>query len=208
MIRLREFLKTTLVGGLGVLLPVGLLIGLTARAITTLRDQLGPLVSHLPYGDTLPVLLAALILLVACFLTGLVVRTRAGKRIGYAVEHGVLAKIPGYLILKRLSQRVAGQSDDIMLAPALVRAGEGLVPAFIVEEHSNGDYTVFVPTVPTPAVGAIYIVRRERVHHLDVPMRKVLQCIAQWGHGSKELFDAMQRSEHVGPRPSDEEKDR
>jgi len=62
------------------------------------------------------------------------------------------------------------------------------VLAFIVEEHDNGDYTVFVPTAPTPTIGTIYFLKREKVRKLDVPMAAGVDCIMQWGVGSKSLL--------------------
>ena len=51
----------------------------------------------------------------------------------------------------------------------LVEIEEGLVPAFIIEGFEDGRFTVFVPLVPTPLAGAVYILNREGMHPLDVP---------------------------------------
>jgi uncharacterized membrane protein len=67
------------------------------------------------------------------------------------------------------------------------------VPAFIIEELDDGRYTVFVPSVPTPLAGAVYVMARERVHPLDVPMTQALVAISRWGSGSRELVAAMRR---------------
>src|SRR6476469_7006687 len=50
---------------------------------------------------------------------------------------------------------------------ALVEIEEGLVPGFIVEQHSGNRCTVFIPSVPTPMAGAVYIIDNNRVHPLD-----------------------------------------
>ena len=42
--------------------------------------------------------------------------------------------------------------------------------AFIVEEHDNGDHTVLIPNAPTPMIGTLHHVRRDRVRTLDVPL--------------------------------------
>ena len=59
-----------------------------------------------------------------------------------------------------------------MFAVALVEMGDGLVMAFVVERHDDGAFTVFVPSVPTPAAGAVFIVPKERVHLVDVHLPK------------------------------------
>ena len=56
--------------------------------------------------------------------------------------------------------------------PALVEIEDALTPAFVIEEHADGRFTVFVPSVPTPFAGAVYVLSAERVHVLDVPSRR------------------------------------
>ena len=70
------------------------------------------------------------------------------------------------------------------------------MPAFIIEEFADGRYTVFVPSVPTPLAGAVYILTRERVHPLSVGFGQAFKTVSRWGAGSKELVAAM---EHVPP---------
>jgi len=65
---------------------------------------------------------------------------------------------------------------------------ESLVLAFIVEEHSNGDFTIFIPAVPTPNIGRIEYVHARRVRKLDVPASSVANSIMQWGIGSGAWF--------------------
>ncbi len=47
----------------------------------------------------------------------------------------------------------AMEGSTISVVIATIRDCEVL--AFIVEEHDNGDYTVFVPTAPTPPLGRV-----------------------------------------------------
>ena len=68
---------------------------------------------------------------------------------------------------------------------------EALVPAFIIEELDDGRLTVFVPSVPTPLAGAVYILGRERVHALDIPFTQAIRSVSRWGSGSKDLVAAM-----------------
>ena len=65
------------------------------------------------------------------------------------------------------------------------------MPAFIVEELDDEHYVIFVPSVPTPAAGAIYIMARERVHLVDVPFTKAASVISKWGVGAGDLQKAL-----------------
>ena len=68
------------------------------------------------------------------------------------------------------------------------------MPAFIIEEFDDGRYTVFVPSIPTPFAGAVFIADRERVHPLDLPFTDALKTIVRWGSGSTNLVAAMDRA--------------
>jgi uncharacterized membrane protein len=43
---------------------------------------------------------------------------------------------------------------------------------------------VLVPSVPTPAAGALFILPKERVHPLDVPFTQAVTVISKWGAGA------------------------
>jgi uncharacterized membrane protein len=117
-------------------------------------------------------ILSFLLVLMVCFLIGLMVRTLAGRATWGRMENSLLQGIPGYVLLRSLTQQLAGKTQDNAWKPALVEIEQALVPAFIIEEHEDGRFTVFVPSVPTPLTGAIYILSPDRVHPLDVPFNK------------------------------------
>jgi hypothetical protein len=91
--------------------------------------------------------------------------------------------------------------------PALAEIEEALAPAFIIEELEDGRYTVFVPSVPTPFAGAVYILERERVHPLDIPFTQAVKVVSRWGQGSKELAAALERNKHQETAKTDDSHD-
>ena len=68
----------------------------------------------------------------------------------------------------------------------MVEIEDALVPAFIIEELEDGRFTIFVPSVPTPFAGAVYVLGPERVHMIDVPFTQAIKTITQWGSGSRD----------------------
>jgi uncharacterized membrane protein len=76
------------------------------------------------------------------------------------------------------------------MRPALAEIEESLVPAFIIEELDDGRFTIFVPSVPTPFAGAVYILSPDRVHPLNVPFTQAVSVVSRWGSGSKDLVAA------------------
>jgi uncharacterized membrane protein len=83
---------------------------------------------------------------------------------------------------------------------------EALVPAFIVGRHSGNRCTVFIPSVPTPMAGAVYIIDNSRVHPLDLPAVSVMQCISKWGGGNDKLGAALD-SGHLASSESTNERE-
>ena len=150
-----------------------------------------PIAGLLPQWMPAENILALLLVLIVCFVVGLAVRTQAGRSIRGRMEVSVFGKIPGYTMIRGLTQRIAGDTSENVWRTALVEIEDALVPAFIIEEYEDGRFTVFVPSVPTPFAGAVYILNAARVHPIDVPFAQALQSISKWGSGSKALVAAM-----------------
>jgi uncharacterized membrane protein len=106
------------------------------------------------------------------------------------VERNVLERLPAYSLLRNLGKSFTTEEDG-GFAVVLAVIEDALVPAFVIEEHPDGRCTVFVPAVPTPTVGAIYILPAERVHRTDVSFPTAVKCITRWGEGSGELLAGM-----------------
>jgi uncharacterized membrane protein len=189
----REFLVNTVVGGVLILLPVYLAVLLLLKGMKSFVALLQPIVKLLP--DWLPNenLLALLLVLVLCFALGAIVRTPIGRRARVRVEETFFGNLPGYDTIRSLSRRLAGQGDESEWKPAFAEVEDALVPAFIVEEHADGRLTVFVPSIPTPFAGAVYILEPRRVHRVDVPFSHAVRCISRWGSGSKDLMAKMRK---------------
>jgi uncharacterized membrane protein len=187
-----EFIKTTLIGGIIIVLPVYIAVLLILKALQGLLAAVKPITAAIPGSVEFEEILAILVLAAICFIAGLIVRTRAGLRAKNAIERRVLQRLPGYSLLRGLAGRVTGQADEPSFAPALAEIEEALVPALIVEKLEDGSYTVLVPSVPTPMAGAIYILPPERVHPVDVPFTVALKVFSKWGTGAGEFVRAMQ----------------
>jgi len=189
-----DFVKTCVVGGFLGVLPMLLAVFVLVEAVDMLGAITEPIVEVLPVeelgGVEVASILALLLILLACFGAGALLRTRFGAWGQSLVERGILNRLPGYTILKTVSRRVGGVEEGTIFSAALadIHGTEAWVWAFIVEEHESGYYTLLLPNAPTPTVGTLYYVAGERVKKLDVPVAAAVNCIMQWGIGSKELL--------------------
>ena len=188
---LREFLTNTLVGGGLVVLPIYLALLLLLKGMQAVAGLIRPVAMLLPEGLRAEGLLSLLLVLILCFLIGVSVRTRTGRAARERIEVSFFGRLPGYALFRSLTQRLVGKTDQNVWKPALVEIEDALVPAFIIEEVDDERVTVFVPSVPTPLAGAVYILSRARVHPIDVPFTQAIQSISRWGSGSKDLVAAM-----------------
>jgi uncharacterized membrane protein len=193
MKKILVFVAHAVLGGLLVVVPIYLAVLVLLKGMKTVAGLVRPFTLLLPDWFPAEQALSLLIVLVICFLIGVAVRARAGQLVRERIERGFFERIPGYALFRSLTQQVAGDNRQNIWKPALAEIEEALVPAFIIEEFEDGRYTVFVPSIPTPFAGAVYILDRERVHPLDVPFTEALKTVSRWGSGAKDLVAAMER---------------
>jgi len=187
-----KFIVRATLGGFLFVIPVYLAVLLLLKGMKSVAGIVRPLAKLLPESVPADMLLSLLLVLVVCFLIGAVFLTKLGSRLRERIEKTLFERIPGYAVIRSLTQKLAGSSDDKVWKPALFELEECLVPAFIIEEHEDGRYTIFVPSVPTPFAGAVYVADRARVHPLDVAFTDALRTVSKWGSGSKDLVAAME----------------
>jgi uncharacterized membrane protein len=187
------FVGRTVLGGLLVVVPIYLAILLLLKGMQSIGKLVRPFTKILPESLPAEQLLSLLVVLAICFVIGLALRARRGMIIRDRMEKAIFQKIPGYATFRNLTRQMAGVTDQTVWKPALVEMEDGLVLAFIVEEFEDGRYTVFVPSIPTPFAGSVFVFEAKRVHPVDVPFSDALRAVSQWGAGTKALVAAMER---------------
>jgi uncharacterized membrane protein len=185
-----EIVLKTFFTGLLILVTVYLSVLLLLKAMSSVAGLARPLANLLPEWLPAEHILSLLLVLIVCFLIGIAVRTPAGRAIQERIEKSFFERMPGYALFRSLTQRLAGKGKKTCGSRRWPRL-RALVPAFIIEELADWRFTVFVPSVPTPFAGAVYILSPEHVHPLDVPFTQAIQSVSRWGSGSKELVEAM-----------------
>ena len=194
MNRFKEFVKSTVFGGLLVILPLAIfffaltwIFGLVQAVIsplTTIIMRKSPL-----QGIVVDILVVALLIIV-CFTVGAIVRTKLGKWLYLFVESNVFLRVPGYSLIKETVFQFLGNKKSPFSSVALVQifGNETLVSGFITDEHKDGTRTVFVPTGPNPTSGNIYHLPKNLVHPVDVSVEDAMRSIISCGAGSSTLI--------------------
>jgi uncharacterized membrane protein len=165
--------------GLLLIIPIYLAMLLLLKGIKSLMGLVRPFALLLPDWFPGEMALSLLLVIMICAFVGAVVRTRTGRVARDRLEKRFFERIPGYALIRGLTERVAGEGRENVWKPALAEIEEALVPAFIIEKLDDGRYTVFVPSIPTPFAGAVYVLEAKRVHPVDVPFTQALQVISR-----------------------------
>jgi len=192
MTRFLNFIKTTALGGLLVIVPIAIVLFVLGQLLSGLFVVAGDLMAWLQIDvDAALVIfgIALLALIGLCFLTGLIVRTRLGKSLKHWFNRHVARRIPMYNAFANLTRRFAGV-DSTQFAPVEVDLyGSGAhVMGFHVEDLPDNRCTIFVPTAPVATVGNLYVVTSDRVTRIDASMADTLSVITQWGVDASNLF--------------------
>lgn len=206
--RTKNFLKTTLLGGVIVILPITILIfafrwlfGVVSRGIEPLTDLVVrtiPLLSN-RYDELIATLIVIFVILGGCFLVGLFIRTRLGQMLYNSLEGGLLSKAPGYKMVKETVNQFFGRKQSPFSSVALVQIfqNETMVTAFVTDRHGNGTVSVFVPTGPNPTSGFIYHIPEKYVHPVDVPIEDAMRSVISCGAGSEMLVKKLQAESSI-----------
>jgi len=153
MKQLIDFLKTTVTGGLFVLLPVLLLHMLLSQALGLIVVLATPIADMFPKGmfDKIkhPVAMGRILIMGLSFLVGLALRSKNGRRLGRWIERSALDRLPVYKALKRLTTGFAeAGKDDAFKTAVLNSPGGEREIVYIIEEHKNEYLTVLQPWAP------------------------------------------------------------
>jgi uncharacterized membrane protein len=187
-----NFLKTTLLSGLAILLPLMLLWigikeigGLLVLMATPIADMLpGKHFEKL----TAPGVIAAILILCTAFIMGLTARFSSLRDIGRNIENSILFHIPMYRMLKTISGALVDSSTSDVDA-AIIRDGSGGGdPCYVMEKHKDGRATVLVPWSPASFAGSIKIVQQSNLEMLNCSVDEYSRSLSQMGVGVEECM--------------------
>jgi uncharacterized membrane protein len=204
---IKSFIKTTLIGGVIVLLPIGILIivfrwifGLVQSAIRPLTNMV---MARSEMREIIAVLLVLGIIIGACFIIGLIVRTQFGRFLHEQLETRILRIAPGYRLIRETVMQFLGNRASPFGQVAYVQlfGSDTLALAFITERHDNGWISVFVPTGPHPTSGNIFHLDGRWVHEVQHPVEDVMRSIISCGAGSAPIMAKLDITRLLPPPP-------
>jgi len=195
MEKFKSFLKTSIIGGVVVILPMFIFIMVFKWLFGWVTDIIQPLTDLIVTKSNMSKIIAdalvIAVILISCFIIGIIVKTKIGKFIHENLESRILKIAPGYNTIKEIVMQLIGKKIPFA-SVALVRIFENdtLMTAFITDTHADGSYTVFIPTAPNPTSGFIYHIKNEYIQHVNIPVEEAMRSIITCGAGSKKILGA------------------
>ena len=207
MKQLLEFLKTTALGGLFVLLPLLLLYLLLSEALGLIVVLAEPIADLFPRAtfDKIkhPVAVGLGLIMGVSFLIGLALRSENGRRLGHWVERMVLDRLPIYKALKSLTTGFTTAGKEGAFKTAILNSPDGEREiVYVIEDHGDGQHTILQPWAPTAFSGSVKVVSQNRLEILDANLGDVSRVLSHWGVGVRNLLDKHTASNESSTDPS------
>src|SRR5688572_31909760 len=99
MKEIRKFVRTTIVGGLLFMIPIVVIVILLGKVYNFLKRLITPFVTDIGDvnlgGFTLTAIITVFIILILCFLAGLLAKTSVANRFVRWIETSLLEQLPG-----------------------------------------------------------------------------------------------------------------
>ena len=188
-----SFLKSALVNGLAILLPL-VLVYIGIKEIFELLVGLAtPIAELFPVGTfdhIKEIEIIALLLIVGCALVlGTLSKIEAGRNFANTLEHRTLYKLPMYRMLKSLVGAFLNLESEDSFKPALMENGFGdMEPVYVIEDRGRPRVVVLVPRAPVAFAGSVKLVQRERINYLDVTLDEFSLSLTYLGKGMSDLL--------------------
>ena len=187
-----SFIKTTLIGGLFFIIPIVLLVYLIGKVIGIFRKMVAPIADKIDFsllgGEMTSRIIATIVLLLVCFIGGLFAKTKIANQLKEWVEDNILSNIPGYTLLKGMSETAVGLESNNLKEVVLVDIEEVWQIGFLMERLDDDLNAVFIPGAPNPMSGNVVFVKWDRLKKLDIQGINAMKIARKLGVDSKKIL--------------------
>lgn len=192
MKNIASFIKTTLFGGLFLVIPIVLIIIIFGKALEIIRKLLAPITDIIPVetigGIHTARFIAFFILLLICFVAGLLAKTKKANMVKNWIEDNVLVHIPGYSLIKGMTESAVGMDTENFKDVVLVNTEEVWQIGFLMDEIDDKLSTVYIPGAPNATSGDVFFIKNDRLKKLDLPETSAIKVYSKMGLDSKKIL--------------------
>ena len=193
MRNLITFFKTTVIGGLVVILPLAIIVFVAGDTVNSLIVATKPLTEDLPFGTFVNALIALLLVIAGiiaiCFTAGFLLSTLWGRALKTWLEENLFERIPMYSTLRGLTQKFAGiEGADFPVVEADLYNSDNRVLGVLVDTLPDERNVVYVPSSPMVTVGQVHILPGARISLTGLSMSETIGCLSQMGIEAGKLY--------------------
>ena len=187
-----SFLKATLIGGLFLIIPIFIVIFLVVKIIAIFREMVDPIADRINVSffgfEMTSRIIAILFLLLICFLAGIYAKSKNATGLKDWVEDHILSNIPGYTLIKGITETAAGLESHNLKEVVLVNIEEVWQIGFLMERIDDDLNAVFIPGAPNPLAGDVVYVNWDRLQKLNIDELSVMKIYRKLGIDSKKIL--------------------
>ena len=136
-------------------------------------------------------LTAILIVVLLCFICGVLARRAIARRFTQTLEKQLMTVFPKYGIYKDLlAGNIGGDEHAPSLIPVTVQFNEYSRLAFESERLADGRVVVYLPGAPDAWIGSVVLVADNQVERLEIPLPDFIGVFERLGRDCTELSNA------------------
>lgn len=196
---MRQFIRTTLIGGFLFLIPLVFVVLLVGKSFEIVKVVATPLSKFIP-PDAVPgmapvALLTSVIMIILCFLVGLLARGGWAQRFYAKLDDLLLQIIPGYVWAKGMTSDLSDEDAETVPKPVLVKFDDQSQIGFEVDRTESNLVAVYIPSAPNAREGAVTFVEASRIETLTVGLATLAKSYKSMGRGSAAMLHGISHQE-------------
>lgn len=188
-----EFIKTTVIGGVVVVVPIAVIIVVLGDLYHTLIEITTPLTRGMTLGPFTNAIIVTVVVILAIvaffFIAGLLLNTLWGRNVKSWLETKLFERIPFYSTLKQLTERITGiENSNFPVVEVDLFGTSNRVLGIVIDTLPDERMIVYAPSSPVITVGQLIIVEKENAAKLDASITDTLNCLSQMGLEAKKIY--------------------
>lgn len=190
---LKKFLKDTILGGFLFLVPILVVLAISAKFWVKMSEIGHKLADTVGLRSTLGLnpgpIVALLLIVLICFLSGLLLRVAFMKNIRNGLDMVLDKFIPGYEFYKiTLEEKIRYRQTLITRTPVILTQ-DGIGQAGVItDELADGRKVIFIPAKPGTPEGQVFIVPENMLQRLPVDEMHLNKILQHHGKGLAALM--------------------
>ena len=180
-------IKKTIINGIALALPLGVVFYVLTRFIEIFENLIAPIAEKIGienfFGKITLTVLALGVIIIITFLLGLLMQFSVVKKNRRYLEEWILKLVPSLNQLKLMAEeKLDIENTTSNWKPVLLKNGEQYLPAYIIEENEEW-ITMAKIKIPTTDPGDLLITKKSAISYTEITMKELRQFNKQFGKG-------------------------